>query len=122
MTVPSVPAQPGNAIVPTPPDGGGFDPSPGGGIGDLPIGTPTPPGTPRTPGEANPSAFETKPFDAKKFLAWLGALVVLWFVLTVMADSGEPAAAYSIAGLLMFGSLLFLGPKAIENAKAFAKG
>lgn len=47
---------PGNAIVPTPSPGGGFNPDPGP-IGTIPMpGGPTPPGTPRTPADANPCA------------------------------------------------------------------
>jgi hypothetical protein len=77
---------------------------------------PSVPSTPRTPGEVNPGALQT--FDTKTFVWWLGALVVLWFILSVLEESGNRTAAYSIAGLLLVGSLMFLGPQAIKNAQA----
>lgn len=53
--------------------------------------------------------------DWKQFLIWLGALVVLWFILQALADAGFGREAYAFAGLISFGALLFLGPTAIKN-------
>lgn len=112
----------GNAIVPTPDQPGTFDPGTGpdfgGGVGQIPMpGGPTPPGTPRTPGEANPNAF----FDAKEFLIWMAALAALWFVLTMLADMGYGQLAHGIAALILGGALIFMGPKALENAQQLFK-
>jgi len=68
---------------------GTFDPSPGGelggSIGTIPMpGGPTPSGTPRTPGEANPSAFDTHSIF-------------------------NPNFGPTVAHLLVSGSLIFVG-------------
>lgn len=76
-------------------------------------GGPTPPGTPRTPGEANPNAF----FDAKQFLIWLAALAGLWLFLAFLADSGNEKFAYSLAALVLGGAVIYMGPKALTNAQ-----
>jgi hypothetical protein len=80
-------------------------------------GGPTPPGTPRTPAEANPNAF----FDAKQFLIWLAALAALWLFLTMLAEAGYTQFAYALAALVLGGAVLFMGPKALENAQTLFK-
>jgi hypothetical protein len=55
--------------------------------------------------------------DWKQFLIFVGALAVLWFVLSALAEAGFASEAYAIAGLLLGGSLIFMGPQAIDNAQ-----
>lgn len=61
-------------------------------------------------------------FSASRFVLWLGALATLWFILSAIADSGNADIARAIAGLLVFGSVLALGPGAIGNAKGLVEG
>jgi hypothetical protein len=113
----------GNAIVTVPDQPGTYNPygdngQLGGDVGTIPMpGGPTPPGTPRTPAEANPNAF----FDIKQFLIWLAAGGVLWLILSMLADSGNERIAYSLAALILGGAVIYMGPKAIENAQTLFK-
>lgn len=53
-------------------------------------------------------------------LKWLGALFLLWVVLTALSEHGDPNAANigrALSGLILFGALYYLGPQAIKNAK-----
>ena len=60
-------------------------------------------------------------FSPKRMLAWLGAMVGLWFVLTALSDGGQAGIARSLAGLLLVGAIIALGPGAISNAQALVK-
>jgi hypothetical protein len=53
----------------------------------------------------------------KGFLVWLGALGVLWLFLTMLADSGNAQVAYALAGLILGGAVLYMGPQALKNAQ-----
>lgn len=55
--------------------------------------------------------------DWKQFLIWIAALAALWLILTAAQDAGYPEFANGMAGLILFGSILALGPKAVTNAK-----
>jgi hypothetical protein len=59
--------------------------------------------------------------DWVQFLVWLGALVVLWLMLTALAEAGFQREAYAVAGLLIFGALVVMGPTAIDNAQHLIK-
>lgn len=79
------------------------------------IGTPSVmPSVPSAPAAA---AGPAQSADWKQFLLWLAALAALWLILTAMQDAGYPQAANGLAGLILFGSILAMGPKAIDNAK-----
>jgi hypothetical protein len=56
-----------------------------------------------------------------QFIIWLAALAALWFILTALAEAGYPNFAYAIAGLILTGALLKLGPHAFENARKLIK-
>lgn len=122
---------PGPLPVPGPTTG------PGGGVTDVPggdinvsdpmpsvdtstavstaIGTPvTMPSLPSTPATA---AGPAQVGDWKQFLIWIGALAALWLILTAMQDAGYPQIANGLAGLILFGAILAMGPKSITNAK-----
>ena len=58
--------------------------------------------------------------DWKQFVVWIGAIAVLWFVLTAAAESGFQSEAYAFAGLILVGALLFMGPNAIKHAQQLA--
>lgn len=54
-------------------------------------------------------------------LKWLGALFLLWVVLTALSEHGDPNAkniGRALSGLILLGALYYLGPQAITNAKA----
>lgn len=86
--------------------------------GSLEPSTPSPPSTPSTPsGGAAPAPIA----EWQKFVVWLGAVAVLWLVLTLAAETGNQQFAYAFAALLLIGALFWLGPKAIDNAKALVK-
>jgi hypothetical protein len=72
-------------------------------------------------GSTAPDAPASQAFDTGKFLMWIGALAVLWLILTSVKEAGYPQFAYGMAGLILFGALLTLGPKAIENAQQIFK-
>lgn len=55
--------------------------------------------------------------DWKQFLIWIAALAALWLILTAAQDAGYPEFANGMAGLILFGSILAMGPKAVTNAK-----
>jgi hypothetical protein len=78
----------------------------------VPVPT-TPPSTPPGGAPAGP------PSNAglKEFLIWLGALAVLWIILTVLDETGNTRAAYGLAALILGGALIYMGPKAITNAQ-----
>jgi cell division septation protein DedD len=84
---------------------------------DAPVmpGATPPGGAPPTDNPAAPSASQA--FDTGKFLLWLGALAALWLILTALKEAGYPAFAHGMAALVLFGTALFAGPKAIENAQ-----
>jgi hypothetical protein len=58
--------------------------------------------------------------DWKPFVLWLGAIALLWFVLTAAAESGLQKEAYAFAGLILAGAVLFMGPDAIKHAQQLA--
>jgi len=58
--------------------------------------------------------------DWKPFVVWLGAIAILWFVLTAAAESGFSNEAYAFAGLILVGAMLFMGPDAIKHAQQLA--
>jgi hypothetical protein len=65
-------------------------------------------------------------------LKWLGALFLLWVVLTALTEHGDPNAkniGRALAGLILLGALYYLGPDspsghpgAITNAKLLVQG
>ena len=61
-------------------------------------------------------------WSPQRFAVWSGALLVLWFILSALADSGNADIARGIAGLLVFGALVVLGPGAIQNAQMLFGG
>ena len=53
-------------------------------------------------------------------LKWLGALFLLWVVLTALEEHGDPNArtiGHALAGLILLGALFYLGPGAISNVR-----
>lgn len=53
-------------------------------------------------------------------LKWLGALFLLWVILSALTEHGDSNSkniARALAGLILFGALYYLGPQAITNAK-----
>jgi hypothetical protein len=70
-------------------------------VGGAAIGSPSPVGA----------------FNIGEFMLWLAALAVLWMILTAIKEAGYPAFANGIAGLIIFGALLFMGKDAIANAQ-----
>ena len=60
------------------------------------------------------------PFKFHEFAVWIAALALLWFILTALKEAGYPDFANGIAGLIMFGALLYLGHDAILNARQLA--
>jgi hypothetical protein len=61
----------------------------------------------------------TAPF-LPEALKWLAALFLLWVILTALAEHGDPNAhniGRALAGLLLLGSLYYLGPGAMSNIK-----
>ena len=52
-------------------------------------------------------------------LKWLGALVLLWIILTALTEYSANAAIFgqALAGLVLLGALFYLGPDAIKNVK-----
>lgn len=61
-------------------------------------------------------------FTPGRFVLWLGALGILWLILSALADAGNADVARSLAALIIFGALLALGPGAIGNAKGLVEG
>jgi hypothetical protein len=53
-------------------------------------------------------------------LLWLGALFLLWLALTALHDASAATAPYAtgMAGLILVGALMYLGPTAIKNIQA----
>jgi hypothetical protein len=90
-----MPGRPGGAITPPGTAGGRAAPAPGGGVGPIP--------------------------DWQQFIIWIGALVVLWFILSALSEAGYAKEASAIGGLLVFGALMFMGPQAIQNAQALTQ-
>lgn len=76
----------------------------------IPIPLPPPP--------AAPSGGVPPMPDWGQFLIWIGALTVLWFLLSAASEAGYGQLANSFAGLLVFGAALFMGPTAVTNAQA----
>ena len=53
-------------------------------------------------------------------MKWLGALFLLWVILTALSEHGDPNAKRiggALAGLILLGALFYLGPGAISNVK-----
>jgi hypothetical protein len=51
-------------------------------------------------------------------MKWLGALFLLWVILTALSEHGDPNAkriGTALAGLILLGALFYLGPGAISN-------
>jgi hypothetical protein len=79
---------------------------------------------PQTPDPAGsttgPSALGgTDPF-LPSALKWLGALVLLWIILTALSEHGDPNAkniGRALAGLILLGALFYLGPGAMSNVR-----
>jgi len=59
--------------------------------------------------------------DWKQFLIWIAALAALWLILTAAQDAGYPEFANGMAGLILLGAILAMGPHAIANAKLIFK-
>ena len=76
------------------------------------------PGT--KPGSVQIAAGQAMP-DWQQFLVFIGALVVLWFVLSAIDEAGYSQLANGFAGLIVAGALLFMGPTAITNAQALTQ-
>lgn len=55
--------------------------------------------------------------DWKQFLIWIAALGALWLILTVMQEAGYPSLSKGLAALVLFGSILAMGPDAFKNAQ-----
>jgi len=60
-------------------------------------------------------------FTPGRFVAWIGALAILWLILSALADSGNADVARAVGGLIVFGSVLALGPGAIGNARGLVQ-
>lgn len=75
------------------------------------------PAAPQTSSGAGPPPMA----DWQQFLIWIGALAVLWFLLNAIAEGGYPDAAHGLAGLLLVGALIFMGPTAITNAQSLTQ-
>jgi hypothetical protein len=61
----------------------------------------------------------TAPF-LPEALKWLGALFLLWVILTALSEHGDANAKRiggALAGLILLGALFYLGPGAISNVK-----
>ena len=73
-----------------------------------------PPATP-VQGSMNP-AQGTAPWDITA-LKWLGALALLWIILTALTEYSENTRPFgqAFAGLILMGALYALGPQAIAN-------
>lgn len=53
-------------------------------------------------------------------MKWLGALFLLWVILTALSEHGDPNArtiGNALAGLILVGALFYLGPGAISNVR-----
>jgi hypothetical protein len=61
-------------------------------------------------------AHGTQPWDITA-LKWLGALALLWIILTALTEYSENTRPFgqAFAGLILMGALYALGPQAIEN-------
>lgn len=70
---------------------------------------------------ATPASRVRVEFTPGKFAAWLGALAILWLVLSALADSGNADVARATGGLIVFGAVMALGPGAIGNAKGLVQ-
>jgi hypothetical protein len=114
------PQLPNPIIVPEVPGGAG-------GINvDPATGQPTPTSPDIQPsGELAPST-TTQPTGQKgtdplpvAIGKWLGALVLLWIILTALAEYSDNGAIFAkaLAGLILFGALYYLGPQAMSNIK-----
>lgn len=95
-----------------------------------PFGTSTLPGTlggqpPAPPtGASAPGSMPNLTGGTAAFLPealkWLGALFLLWVILTALSEHGDPNAktiGNALAGLILLGALFYLGPGAISNVK-----
>jgi hypothetical protein len=67
--------------------------------------------------QTQPSSSVRVDFTPGRFVLWLGALGILWLILSALADTGNADVARALAALIVFGALLALGPGAIGNAK-----
>jgi hypothetical protein len=72
--------------------------------------------------QAKPSNSMRVEFTTGRFVLWIGALAILWLILSALADSGNADVARALAALIVFGALLALGPGAIGNAKGLVEG
>lgn len=69
---------------------------------------------------AGPSALSGTEAFLPSALKWLGALVLLWIILTALSEHGDPNArtiGRALAGLILLGALFYLGPGAISNVQ-----
>jgi len=73
-----------------------------------------PPATP-VPGDIS-KASGTAPWDITA-LKWLGALALLWIILTALTEYSPNTRPFgqAFAGLILMGALYALGPQAISN-------
>jgi len=60
-------------------------------------------------------------FTPGRFVIWVGAVAILWLVLSVLSDSGNADVARAVAGLIVFGMVMALGPGAIGNARGLVQ-
>jgi hypothetical protein len=101
---------PAPAPSPAEPAPGPFDPT----VPLIPLNPPSALPAPST-GPVGPMP------DWQQFLIWIGALVVLWFILTAADEAGYGTYANGFAGVLVLGALMFMGKQAIANAQALTQ-
>jgi hypothetical protein len=73
--------------------------------------------TPATPVPATSGGQSgTQPWDLS-FLKWLGALALLWIILTALTEYSANTKPFgqAFAGLILTGALYWMGPQAIAN-------
>jgi hypothetical protein len=82
-------------------------------------GTPVP----AAAGSSPSSGGGTPAFDVSA-LKWLGALVLLWLILTALTEysSNTQIFGQALAGLVLLGALFYLGPDAIKNVQNIWSG
>jgi hypothetical protein len=86
-------------------------------VGTLPAGQTVDPKS-----QTKPSSAMRVDFSPDRFVLWIGALAILWLILSALADTGNADIARALAALIVFGALLALGPGAIGNAKGLIEG
>jgi len=71
---------------------------------------------PDTPSVTMPGSHGTGPWDITA-LKWLGALALLWIILTALTEYSPNTKPFgqAFAGLILMGALYALGPQAIAN-------